>query len=159
MEFSRQISRALYREHCATLDLLGRLEPALLGAPRAPGLVALLATLERHLALEVGRHFDFEERELFVRMKDTADSDLAVLLAEEHVPLRAVASELAPLLRSARDGTLDDAGWSALKRLGLELVERLTAHIHKEDSALLPLAEDLFDDETDRELAFSYAAQ
>lgn len=162
MDFSRQIAQALYREHCATLDLLGSLNlaltPGLVRTPRAADLIPLLATLERHLALDVGRHFDFEERELFTRMQDTAESDLATLLAEQHVPLRAVAAELAPLLQSAREGTLDDPGWNALKRLGLELIERLSAHIHMEDSALLPLVEDLFDDETDRALALEYAS-
>ncbi|MEN9398357.1 MAG: hypothetical protein RLZ81_2887, partial [Pseudomonadota bacterium] len=54
--------------------------------------------------------------------------------------------------------TLDGAGWDALKRGALELVERQVAHIQKEEMALLPLLEDLLDDETDRQLAFDYAA-
>ena len=50
------------------------------------------------------------------------------------------------------------AGWEALKRGVLELVERLVSHIQKEEMALLPLLDDLLDDETDRQLAFAYAA-
>jgi hypothetical protein len=69
-----------------------------------------------------------------------------------------VARELLPLTREAIAGALDDAGWDALKRGALELVERQVAHIQKEEMALLPLLEDLLDDATDRELAFAYAA-
>jgi len=51
------------------------------------------------------------------------------------------------------------AAAAALKRLMLELVERQVAHIQKESMALLPVLDDLLDDETDRQLAFAYAAQ
>ncbi len=45
-----------------------------------------------------------------------------------------------------------------LKRGALELVERLVAHIQKETMALLPMLEDLLDEDSDRELAFAYAS-
>jgi hypothetical protein len=38
------------------------------------------------------------------------------------------------------------------------MVERQVAHIQKETMALLPLLDDLLDDELDRELAFAYAS-
>ena len=38
-----------------------------------------------------------------------------------------------------------------------ELVERQVAHIQKETMALLPMLDDLLDDETDRQLAFTYS--
>jgi hypothetical protein len=38
------------------------------------------------------------------------------------------------------------------------MVERQVAHIQKETMALLPLLEDLLDDDADRELSFAYAA-
>ena len=53
---------------------------------------------------------------------------------------------------------LDDAGWIDLQRGALEIVERQVAHIQKETMALLPLLEDLLDEDDDRELAFAYAA-
>jgi len=40
-----------------------------------------------------------------------------------------------------------------LRALGLELAERLTAHVQKEEMALLPMLEDLLDEDADRELA------
>jgi len=38
------------------------------------------------------------------------------------------------------------------------MVERQVSHIQKETMALLPMLDDLLDDETDRELSFAYAA-
>ena len=66
-----------------------------------------------------------------------------------------MAAELLPLARAAAAGTLDDAGWDALKRGALEMVERQVAHIQKETMALLPMLDDLLDDDDDRELAFA----
>lgn len=159
MNQDRHTRALLHREHDANLDLLGRVEQAFAAAARRDAeLVALVRTLGAHLAQEVDRHFGFEERELFGRMVESGAGDLAALLAEEHVTIRAVAAELAPLIGRAGAGTLDDAGWDALKRLALELAERLTAHIHKEESALLPLLADLLDEDADRALALAYAA-
>lgn len=153
----------LHEEHRINLDLLGRVEQALARAPRGgagadPDLVRLVAALGHHLAQEVQRHFDFEERELFSRMKEAGDGEIASLLMDEHEAIRAVTAELLPLTQAASAGTLDGAGWDALKRGALELVERQVAHIQKEEMALLPALDDLLDDETDRELTFAYAA-
>jgi hemerythrin-like domain-containing protein len=156
MSFARQVSQALDEEHRASLDLLGRLERAL-GRDADPELPALAAALGRQLEHEIGRHFGFEEDELFPRMAEAGDGDLAELLAEEHVSLRAVAAELRPLARAVSEGTLAAADRAPFQRLALEWVERLAAHIQKETMALLPLVDDLLDHETDRMLAFAYA--
>ncbi|MDP1537843.1 MAG: hemerythrin domain-containing protein [Burkholderiales bacterium] len=163
MNFSRQTSHTLHQEHRANLDLLGRAEQALARAPRGegprdPDLIKLVVALARSLEQDIDRHFSFEEAELFPRMREAGDGEIAMLLTEEHEAIREVAQELLPLTRAAAAGTLDGAGWDALKRGALELVERQVAHIQKEEMALLPLLEDLLDDETDRRLAFDYAA-
>jgi hemerythrin-like domain-containing protein len=159
MSLSRQTSHMLHEEHRGNLDLLGRVEVALTRAPRRDAeLVKLIAALSRQLEQDVERHFDFEERELFARMNEAGEGDIAALLADEHTAIRAVARDVLPLAKSAVAVTLDDAGWDALKRGVLELVERQVAHIQKEEMALLPLLDDLLDDRTDRELAFAYAA-
>ena len=62
------------------------------------------------------------------------------------------------LARAAATATLDSAGWEALKRGTLELVERQVSHIQRETMALLPMLEDLLDEDSDRELAFAYAS-
>jgi hemerythrin-like domain-containing protein len=158
MTFQTQVSRMLDEEHRANLELLARVEKALV-QPRAgdPELARLSRTLVQHLELELTRHFDFEERELFPRMDEAGDGEIGALLTEEHVAIREVAGELMPLARAAASGTIDDAALARLKRAALEMVERLVAHIQKETVALLPLLDDLLDEDDDRELASSYA--
>jgi len=161
--FQRQVSRALDDEHRASLDLLGRVEQAFAraspsAAVRNPELAKLAESFARHLEHDVTRHFEFEERELFPRMDEAGDGDIASLLRDEHDVIREVAAELLPLARDAAAGRLNDAGWDALRRGVLEVVERQVAHMQKETMALLPMIDDLLDEETDRELAFAYAA-
>ena len=157
MMFARQVPQALDAEHRASLDLLGRLEAAALDGDSA-ALARVAAPLARQLEHEVGRHFDFEEHELFVRMAQAGDGALAELLAEEHATIREVAGELLAMVREA--GTDDWPGETAtaFRRLSLELVDRMVAHIQKETMGLLPLLDDLLDEANDRELAFAYAA-
>jgi hemerythrin-like domain-containing protein len=163
MDGPRQVSRLLDEEHRANLELLGRVEQRLARLPRGtvPGdadLATLLGHLVRHLQRDLGRHFEFEEDELFPRMADSGDGDIVLLLREEHDAMRELAGELLPLARAAIQGMLDAAGWQLLRRAALEMVERQVAHIQKEGMALLPLLDDLLDDETDGQLALSYAA-
>ena len=159
MDHRSLVSRTLDDEHRANLALLDRVEQAF-GRMRSRGsdeLRTLAGALARQVEQDIGRHFAFEERELFPRMTDAGDGDMAALLALEHASIRAVADELLPLARAAEDGTLDAAGWDALARGALEIAERQVAHIQKESMALLPLLDDLLDENDDRELAFSYA--
>jgi len=163
VNYQRQVSRTLDDEHRSNLELLGRVEQAFSRAPRAGNtgdaeLAQLAGAFGRHIEQDIGRHFDFEERELFPRMSDAGDGDMAALLIEEHDSIRAVAQEVLPLAQAAAAGTLDDAGWTALKRGALEMVERQVAHIQKETMALLPLLEDLLDEADDRDLSFAYAS-
>ena len=156
MSFSRQVSQALDDEHRANLELLGRAE-RVFARTDDPEAQALAGQLVRQLEHEIDRHFGFEEDELFPRMADAGDGDLAEMLREEHDTIRAVAEELLPLARAAAAGTLAAADAGTLKRLVLEIVERQVSHIQKETRALLPLLDDLLDDESDRTLAFAYA--
>lgn len=159
MDHRSLVSRTLDDEHRANLALLDRVEQAF-GRMRVRGsdeLRTLAGALARQVEQDIGRHFAFEERELFPRMTDAGDGDMAALLALEHASIRAVADELLPLARAAEDGTLDAAGWDALARGALEIAERQVAHIQKESMALLPLLDDLLDENDDRELAFAYA--
>jgi hemerythrin-like domain-containing protein len=159
MDFERQVSRRLHEEHVATLELWGRLEQAFATRARAwppsqpdPALASLLQRCAAALAEEVTRHFEFEERDLFPRLAASGEGDIAMLLAEEHETIRHVAHAF----RTLAAGTPDDSGWRQLRTLGLELAERLTAHVQKEEMALLPMLEDLLDEDADRELALAY---
>jgi hemerythrin-like domain-containing protein len=154
-----QVSHALDTEHRSNLDLLGRVEQALARDGGENGEFARLApAFVRLIEQDIGRHFGFEESELFPRMADAGEGDIAALLREEHEAIREVAAEVLPLALGAAAGTLDRAGFAALRRGASELIERQVAHIQKETMALLPLLDDLLDDELDRTLAFAYAA-
>jgi hemerythrin-like domain-containing protein len=156
----RQVSQTLDDEHRATLALLGRAEAAFNRAGRedAEERARVARALARFLEDEIGRHFVFEEQVLFPRLVDAGDGDLALLLTEEHVPILQAAAEALPLARLAAAGTIDAPGLQALQRGISELAERLDAHIQKETAALLPVLDDLLDDETDRALVLEYVA-
>ena len=105
-----QVRQALDEEHRTNLDLLGRIEQAFVrargsAASRDPEFAALARNFGRHLRQDIGRHFDFEERELFPLLDAAGEGDIAGLLKEEHEAIRAVATELLPLndLAAARD--------------------------------------------------------
>jgi hypothetical protein len=164
MEWERQTSKRLYEEHAATLNLLARVEQVFGGragpyppAADDPGWSAFARTLLTAIEVELARHFEFEERDLFPRLDEAGDGDLAALLAEEHVSIRNVAQELADLLRRTLAGGLQAQEWQTLKTLALEFSERLSSHAQKEDGALLPVLENLLDEDTDRELFGAYA--
>ena len=158
MSFTRQVPQALDDEHRANMGLLDRVERALGGAGAQSELATLAGALVRQLERELVHHFGFEEAELFPRMAEAGDGDLVALLTEEHQSIRAVGEELLPLARALSEGALAAGDRPAFKRLALELVERMAAHIQKETLALLPLLDDLLDDETDRELVVAYRA-
>ena len=156
MFYSRQTSLRLHEEHLATLQLWGRLEQSIAARVPEAELDALLRNCSAALAEEVTRHFDFEEQELFTRLAQSGDSDIAELLSEEHATIRSAAASLQQLLALPRR---DAAAQQPLRALALELAERLTAHVQKEEMALLPALEDLLDEETDRELVLAYASR
>ena len=163
VDFRRQTNRRLHEEHVAVIGLLARFEQALVRARDATVLSdtsfqMLLKTLVRALDFEVGAHFDFEERELFPRMMEVGEDDLVALLEEEHVVVREVAATVRSLADKALTGSLDGTEWQSLRTHGLELCERLTSHAEKEEGALLPLLEDLLDDDADRDAFAAYAA-
>ena len=165
MDFQRQTNKRLYEEHVATLQLLARAERVFSGRagayPPAAGDAewpAFARALVSAIEVEVARHFEFEERDLFPRLDEAGDGDLAALLQEEHATIRAVAEPLAQLLRQALDAGLTPQQWQTLKTLALEFSERLGSHAQKEDGALLPVLEQLLDEDTDRALFGAYAA-
>jgi hemerythrin-like domain-containing protein len=154
-----QTGRLLDEEHRRNLELLERVERAIGGAPTAtPELVKLLSEFARTMEVDIGRHFEFEEQQLFPRLVEAGDGAIAALMQEEHDAIREVAGELLPLAREVAGGAVDEEAWDRLRLGTLELVERQVSHIQKETMAVLPLLEDLLDGDTDGELALGYAA-
>lgn len=162
MEFSNRVAQVMHDEHCATIELLERVEKtiALYGkAPPStqdPAVSKLLADMAVELKSGLGRHFDFEEAELFGYLDAAGDPDLARHLAEEHVGIRRTAAALVDLVGEARRQGFDAARWSEFRRLGLELSESLANHARREDGALLPVLEDGMDEATAERLYLSY---
>lgn len=160
MQFESHISRRLHEEHDANLDLLDRFEKltarATDGPPPGDAWASLARTLAAGLEIEVARHFDFEEQELFPRLAAAGEADICELLAEEHRTIRAVADTLSAQLRASLDPGIEATAWRALRTAGLELAERLRGHIQKEEMGLLPAIDALLGEEVDRELAAAY---
>ena len=155
MEFSCQVTGFIHREHVETLGLLERAEAMLAKSKAAPDAAAwprLAAELGANLANEIGRHFRFEEEELFPLV--AGDGDIAALLAEEHQAILSLAERILPRLKSPVAGR----AWTELRELILELIERQVAHIQKEEMSLLPAIEDALDAEQDAELLNRYLA-
>ena len=164
MELRKQITRRLHDEHEAVFSLAARVTRAFGGrsADSMPDLAAplwsaLLRDLQVALEFEIAGHFDIEERELFPILVEAGAGDMVGMLDDEHRAIRAVAAPLIELLQKSRDAGLDTADWRALRALGLDLCERLDAHAHKEEIAMLPALETVLDDERDGELIASYA--
>jgi hemerythrin-like domain-containing protein len=156
---SSQVSRMLDEEHRNVIAMLGKVEQAVARASRYdPALAGLIGQFVGSLENDIERHFRFEEEQLFPRMTDHGDGGMVALLTEEHEAIREVAAELLPLATQAAAGAIDEAGWSALRRNAMELIERQVSHIQKETMGLLPAIDDLLDEADDRELAFAYAA-
>jgi hemerythrin-like domain-containing protein len=164
MELQRQTCRRLHEEHEAVFELLRRLRRALAHshAHAVPDLLepawsGLLRDLRGGLEFEVAPHFDFEERSLFPLLADAGQGDLVGLLNEDHKLIREVTVPLLDLVGRGLAKKLDASGWQSLKRLGLELCERLTDHALKEEQAMLPALESLLSEEMDRDLFSAYA--
>lgn len=163
MNLTRRTNRRLHDEHVAVISLLARFQSALQRARDPDALrddltARLLREVATAIAGEVRAHFDFEERDLFPRMIDAGESGLVALFLEEHAAINAARDALSPLLAAALAGRLDGAGFAALRARGMDLCERLTAHAEQEEGALLPLLEDLLDDDADRAALDAYDA-
>ncbi|MDJ0949211.1 MAG: hemerythrin domain-containing protein [Alphaproteobacteria bacterium] len=164
MEPQKRIASVLHDEHMASVALLNRLESVLLdNGPNAPPAVGegemarLLADVSAAVQDEIGRHFTFEENELFPRLAEWGDADIGTLLKEEHETILPVGQQLAAMIGAARAEGFTMETWEPFRELGLELIERMIAHIQKEEMGLLPVLEDILDEDTDADLANRYA--
>lgn len=162
MDFTNRICQALHREHVANIALLERLGRLIFIHRRTPPDVAdpavtqVLSELATGAAAEVQRHFDFEERGLFVYLDGIGDSAIGAHLTEEHAILRPLISRLAAMARNGMASGFDETAWIEFRRLCGEACELMPAHIQKEEMTLLPLIEDSMDAETESRLCRDY---
>ncbi|MBF0249643.1 MAG: hemerythrin domain-containing protein [Alphaproteobacteria bacterium] len=158
------ICNALHDDHMATVRLLEDLETALTRAgrkkPPAPddaGLARLLDELVAPMRQEITDHFAFEEEHLFPRVEQLGDTPMLTILKGEHNTIRPLAERLAGLIAASRRDGFDADAWAELYDLGLELAERETFHIQKEEMGFLPLLGHMLAPDEDRALAAAYA--
>jgi hemerythrin-like domain-containing protein len=163
MDYRRNTVRMLHDEHVKTLAALEQLESMLVGAgARIPATGAIEDAARAIVPIiegEIGPHFRFEEDALFPRLAELGDGSIGDLLTEEHEAILPVAASVLEGIRNAGNGGFDKEAWEDFRRNGLELIERMIAHIQKEEMALLVALDDLLDESADAELAMSYAAQ
>lgn len=153
----------LHEEHRATIEAMDGVEDLLARGRRGvpdlgqPATRALLERLAGMIEDEVRRHFSFEEGELFLRLADAGDSAIGVQLSEEHQAILPVGERVAALARGAAENGMSEPEWEEFRALSAELIERMLAHIQKEDMALLPLLEDTLEADEDLELVTRYS--
>jgi len=162
MSFANRISQTLHEEHRATIALMERLEQLLARHRRNAPPVAddravaqLMADLSTGVEAEVERHFAFEEDRLFPYLEANGDQAIGAHLTDEHNAMRPIGTKLARLARDAATG-FDQINWEEFRRLGLELCDRMLAHVQKEEMALLPLLEEYMDAEAEARLYQEY---
>ncbi len=158
MQFSRRTAQILHEDHRATMAMLEDLESFIAAARRRTPDVdrPLLEQVAAAIEGEIGNHFAFEENELFTRLSEAGDDDIGDHLSEEHRAILPLARQVASLARDAVSNGFDDQSWKSFKAPAGELIERLQAHIQKEEMALLPMVEELLDAETDFALSEAY---
>lgn len=163
MAFSNRISQLLHDDHGATVALMERLEVLMArhkpGSPpdaRDRGVSQLLTDLCANLEADVGRHFAFEEDHVFAYLDAMGDAAISAHLTEEHAAMRPLADRIVVLGREAAAKGFERPAWEEFRRLGLELSERMLAHVQKEEMALLPLLEESLDPEAEARLLQHY---
>lgn len=163
MDFKHAICRSLHDEHQATVEALDGLEDLLAQGRRGvpdldrPSVREMLRRLADLIQQEVRRHFAFEEDELFTRLADAGYTTIGEHLTADHRIILPIAEQVAALARSAVANGLNEAEWEDFRTHAAALIERLSAHIQKEDMGLLPLLDETLDADEDLELATTYS--
>lgn len=164
MEYTHNVARTLHDEHLTAMGLLNRINDLLTAQSfDAPPDVTdistrtLLSDVGSAISSEIAGHFDFEEEDLFPLLEDAGEGGIGELLTEEHRVIVPIGQQLvAQIKQSVPNGFTQDS-WQEFRRLGSEFVERLGAHIHKEETGLVPLLDEILDEQTDQELTSKYA--
>ena len=163
LAFANRISQTLHEEHRATIALMERLEQFIVRFRKGAipdvgdeGIARLLGDVSTGVEGEIERHFNFEEQDLFSYLAAVGDVAIGEHLTGEHAAIRPVGAALAKLAREARTLGFDAQRWEEFRRLGQELVDRMLAHVQKEEMALLPLLDENMDAEVESELYQKY---
>ncbi len=163
MQFEAQTARTLHNEHLEVKAFLEKLETELQNHPfdQPPAadnnaFTNLLGDLIAVVEVELTVHFKFEENALFPLLNDAGASDMTELLVEEHEVILPLALDLCEVAKTFRRNGYSDSAWNEFRTHSLELIERLTGHIDKEEIGLVPMIDTLVEEEDDVLLSDSY---
>jgi hemerythrin-like domain-containing protein len=163
MRFKNRVCELLHRDHVATIALTKRLELLISRykdhAPELSHLdsMRILSEVSNGVRNEIGRHFSFEETDVFPYLAEIGAPAMGILLTEEHEILRPLGAELASMAQRAQEERLNAEEWAALCRVALEYCEGIRVHAQKEEAGLLPLLEENMEEATEARLYTSYA--
>ena len=160
MMYSNRVSQKLHDEHMATLALLERLG-RFVATKEAPKTVDIdtrtfLIDLAAAFDSEIWHHFAFEEKYLFEYLIESGDTELAQHLTTEHEQIRDIGGRTIAMARAAAISPFSPAAWREFGLLAQQLIDQLSAHVQKEEMALLPAIEDAMDAETEVRLLTEY---
>jgi hemerythrin-like domain-containing protein len=164
MDFSRRTAQLLHEDHRETIALVESLDDLIANARKSPPDVGnartrkTLKAASEMIGHEIRRHFAFEENELFTRLETAGDIGIATHLREEHQAILPLGERIEALSGRALSDGFSAEGWQEFRQLGGELIERMLAHIQKEEMALLPMLDELLDPETDLVLSETFAS-
>ena len=164
MDYSLSICNALHDDHMMTVGMLEKLEATLMRIGRKapptadnPDLDRLLTDLVAIMQSEISSHFSFEEEHLFPLIEEMGEIPMVMMLRDEHNTIRPLAEKVTALVKTARTDGFTEESWAELYDLGLELSERETFHIQKEEMGFLPLLDQLIDPDDAAELEMTFA--
>jgi len=162
--FEHQITRTLHDEHLVTISVLERLEGVFqkfglkkTPAGDSPEIISLLGDIINLVECDVKNHFTFEEEKLFPLLGAAGDTPISYILTGEHNVILPLGTLLSELAKSARSEGFNDASWVQFRQSGVELIERMISHIQKEEMALLPMLEDIIEEDEDAGLMMEYS--
>ena len=160
MMYSNRVCQKLHDEHMATLAFLERLERFVSKGEPAAALDSATRSFLIDLAVafesEVWHHFDFEEKHLFDYLVAAGDTELARHLTDEHVQIKAAGERVIALARAGASAPFSPTAWREFRPLSQQLIEQLTAHVHKEEGILVPLLQDSMDGDAEEQLYSEY---
>lgn len=163
MSFSRRTPQVLHEDHQETISVIEALDQMIAKAKRGtpdvqdPTVRNTLEKTARIIGAEVNTHFTFEEDQLFTRLEAAGDVGIGMHLREEHRAILPLGLEVADLAGTALENGFNDAIWVDFRAKSGELIERMFAHIQKEEMALLPILDDLLEPDEDMEISIAYA--
>ncbi len=164
MEYARAICRTLHDDHMATVRVLENLETVLSRIGRKtpppaddPDLARLLSDVSAVMQSEITGHFAFEEEHLFPLVEEIGETGILAMLRSEHDTIRPLAGRITEAVKKSREEGLNPDSWGEFYDLAMELCERETFHIQKEEMGFLPLLDQIIEPDDDGALSMAFA--